>query len=251
MADRRRLARALLRGTLVGLATLLVVALVWIGLTWLLLPDVAPLATERPGRTAFQQAYLDAKGENARFLVTWIDDEAISIHLKRAVLVAEDIGFFGHDGFDTHEIRAAVRDAWEEKAFPRGASTLTQQLARNLHLTPARTPWRKLEEALLTRRLEAALSKRRILEIYLNVVEFGPGIYGAEAASRHYFGIPAAALDEEQAAQLAAVLPRPSTWHPGRTTRGYRAAVERIRGRMDRAEFLWKRLGAEPPAGSP
>lgn len=235
------------------LATLLAAVLLVSGaglVLWATLPDVTPLARENPARTAYIDAYLDARardGAPANLRWTWVDGRAISPHLKRAVLVAEDIDFFSHDGFDTHEIGQAVRTGWEERTFPRGASTLTMQLARNLYLSPARTPWRKATEALVTRRLEAALSKDRILEIYLNVVEFGPGIYGAEAASRHYFGRPAAALDERQAAQLAAVLPRPSVWHPGRDSRGYRAAVDRILRRMEKAQFLWRRIGATPP----
>ena len=215
---------------------------------------MAPLANARPESTAYIDRYLEterAAGRSTRLRWTWVDGSRISPHLKRAVLVAEDIGFFGHDGFDTHEIGAALHDAWKEKTLPRGASTLTQQLARNLFLSPSRDPLRKLREALLTRRLEQELSKRRILEIYLNVVEFGPGVYGAEAASRHFFGVPALALDEERAARLAAVLPRPSTWSPHHDSRGYRAAVERILGRMERATFLWKRIGATPPGAAP
>lgn len=243
---RRRFGRRAIRA--IGIATgAFVLGLgAWAFLTWWFLPDVAHLATQRPDRTAYQVAYLEASPRGARFLHEWVDEDRISIHVKRAVLCAEDLGFFGHDGFDTHEIRAAIRDAWEQRRFPRGASTLTQQLARNLFLSPSRTPWRKLEEAMLTQRLEAELTKRRILEIYLNVVEFGPGIYGVEAASQHFFGIPAAYLSERQAAELAAVLPRPSVWHPGRDSRGYQAAVNRILGRMETAEFLWRRLEASP-----
>ena len=231
--------RRLFRIALLLLAAGIVLLLVGAATTVLLLPDVEPLASERPGTTAFIEQYLDAHpARDLRW--TWSPYDSISPHLKRAVLVSEDINFFAHDGFDTHEIEQAVKIAWERKEFPRGASTITQQLARNLYLSPSRTAWRKLAEAVLTWRLEQQLGKRRILEIYLNVVEFGPGIYGAEAASRHYFGIAASQLDETQAARLAAVLPRPSVWHPGRETRGYLAAVERILRRMDKAQFLWR-----------
>jgi monofunctional biosynthetic peptidoglycan transglycosylase len=120
----------------------------------------------------------------------------------------------------------------------RGASTITQQLAKNLWLSPSRSPTRKLREIVLTRQLEHGLSKRRILEVYLNVIEFGPGVYGAEAAARRYFGIPAAELDADQAAQLAASLPRPTTWHPGVSSRGYLRAVARIRLRVDQSGWL-------------
>ncbi|MDH3525740.1 MAG: transglycosylase domain-containing protein, partial [Acidobacteriota bacterium] len=136
------------------------------------------------------------------------------------------------------ELEQALREAIAERRFPRGASTITQQLAKNLWLSPARTPRRKLREALLTRSLEKHLDKRRILEIYLNVVEFGDGTFGCEAASRHYFGKSAARLSAVEAARLAAVLPRPSQWSPVGENRDFLAAVERIRRRMERADWL-------------
>jgi monofunctional biosynthetic peptidoglycan transglycosylase len=233
----RRLART-------GLIVLVCAALfagTWGALAVITLPQVGHLARQRPTTTAFMQHYLEENhGQLPR--CEWVDYDAISPHLKRAILVSEDINFFSHSGFDGGELGQALRDAWRQKEAPRGASTITQQLARNLYLTSARTPWRKFTEALLTRRLESNLSKRRILEIYLNVVEFGPGIYGAEAASRHYFGTAAASLNERQAAELAVVLPRPKVWHPGRATPGYQSAVERILRRMEKAEFLWRRI---------
>jgi monofunctional biosynthetic peptidoglycan transglycosylase len=173
---------------------------------------------------------------------TWVDYARISPHLKRAVLVAEDIKFFSHRGFDTAEIGQALREALEAGERPRGASTLTQQLAKNLWLSPSLNPVRKVKEAVLTWQLERALSKRRILELYLNVVEFGPGLHGVEAASRRYFGKAAAELSEDQAVQLAATLPKPSSWHPGATSRAYRRYVEIIKRRMATAEFLWRYL---------
>jgi monofunctional biosynthetic peptidoglycan transglycosylase len=238
---RRRLLRllVLVGGVLLGATTLLAA---WL---WWSLPDVAPLASRFPSTTAYIETWVEgerAAGRTPHLRWVPVPYARISDTLKRAVLVAEDIGFFSHDGFDTHEIEAALKEAWQEKSLPRGASTLTQQLARNLYLSPARTPWRKLQEALITRRIEARLDKRRILELYLNVVEMGEGIYGAEAASRHWFGHPAALLDESEAAQLAAVLPRPKVWHPGSDTRGYQAAVQRILRRMERAGFLQRHL---------
>ncbi len=167
--------------------------------------------------------------------------EPSTTDLKKAVLVAEDLSFFNHNGFDTHEIRIAAREAVQGKRI-RGASTITQQLAKNLWLSPSRSPDRKLREIVLTRLLERHLSKRRILELYLNVVEFGPGIYGAEAAARRYFGIPAADLSPEQAAGLAASLPRPAWWHPGVKSRSYERSVLRILALMEQCDWLEKNL---------
>jgi monofunctional biosynthetic peptidoglycan transglycosylase len=152
------------------------------------------------------------------------------------VVVAEDIDFFSHHGFATKEMRAALEKAWDEKELPRGASTITQQLAKNLWLSPSRNPWRKVKEAILTRQLERHLDKRRILELYLNVVELGPGIYGAEAAARHHFGVSAAQLTPAQAARLAAMLPRPRFYDRNRSSQYLAAYTERILGRMPSAQ---------------
>lgn len=199
--------------------------------TW---PDVASLATERPQSSAFVDAARRRYGPD-RVSWTWVPYSSISSNLKVAVVVAEDIDFFSHDGFATEEIREALRDAWEERRLPRGASTLTQQVAKNLWLSPSRNPWRKVKEAILTRQLERHLPKRRLLELYLNLAELGPGIFGVEAASRHYYGRPASGLTAREAAQLAAGLPRPSSWHPGVDSRGYRSYVESILRRMEKA----------------
>ena len=215
----------------------------WLGwqvVTW---PDVATLATRNPETTAFIERWQEkqrAASQSDSVDRRWMAYDAISPHLKRAVLVAEDIEFFDHDGFAVEEIKIAVREALEEKKAPRGASTITQQLAKNLWLSPSRNPLRKVEEAILTWQLERHLEKRRLLELYLNVVELGAGIYGAEAAARHYFGKPAVALNEREAAQLAASLPKPSSWHPGSTSRTYAKRVELILRRMAKAKFLRK-----------
>lgn len=222
-------------------------------LQWLTWPDVERLASEPPATTAFIEAYQDrrrAAGEDTTVAWRWVAWDRLSVHLKRAVVAAEDMEFFSHSGFSASELEAALRDALAGERF-RGASTITQQLAKNLWLSPSRNPWRKVKEALLTRSLERHLSKHRILAIYLNVVEFGPGIYGAEAAARHYFGIPAADLTERQAALLAASLPRPATWHPGVPSSAYARYVEDIESRMARARFLWHAVGAAIPLAAP
>lgn len=210
--------------------------------TW---PDVAALAHEDPRTTAFIERHRLRSGDRGRPAEVqwrWVPYRRIAPTLKQAVLVAEDIDFFSHRGFAWNEVRRAIGDSVEQGRPLRGASTLTQQLAKNLWLTPSRNPWRKVKEALLTAQLERRLDKRRILELYLNVVEFGPGIYGAEAAARHYFGKPAADLSAREGAALAAGLPKPSTWHPGSTSPVYLRRVERIAGRMARAAWLYELL---------
>ncbi|MEM7481761.1 MAG: monofunctional biosynthetic peptidoglycan transglycosylase [Acidobacteriota bacterium] len=203
-------------------------------------PKVGSLVEKTPTTTAFIERYETNHDAEAQW--TPVPYAAISPHLKRAVLVAEDIEFFSHNGFAHREIAAALEQAWQEKAMPRGASTISQQLVKNLYLSPSRNPLRKIKEALLTRQLEGALGKHRILELYLNVVEFGPGIYGAEAAARHYFGMSAAALSPRQGAMLAASLSRPSTWNPSRSSRGYSHRIALIERRMGKAKFLWNEI---------
>jgi monofunctional glycosyltransferase len=211
-------------------------------LTW---PDVAALARRPPSTTAFIERWRAgqrAAGRSDRVERAWVAYAAISPSLKVAVLVAEDINFFSHRGFDTGEIRKALSQALEDGELPRGASTITQQLAKNLWLSPSRDPLRKTREAILTWQLERALGKRRILELYLNVAEFGPGVWGAESASRRYFGKRAADLGDDEAARLAAALPSPTHWHPGASSTASRRHAEAVRRRMDRAQFLRRLL---------
>ncbi|KAB2965271.1 MAG: monofunctional biosynthetic peptidoglycan transglycosylase [Thermoanaerobaculia bacterium] len=215
---------------------------IWQWATW---PDVAALARENPSTTAFVERWRArerAAGRRGEGGPRFVPYPRISAELKLAVVVAEDIDFFSHRGFASVEMKRALEKAWEEKEAPRGASTITQQLAKNLWLSPSRNPWRKLKEAALTRQLERHLSKRRILELYLNVVEFGPGVWGCENAARRYFGSSSADLGEREAAQLAASLPRPSTWHPGASGRGYARHVERIRSRMRGSSWVRREL---------
>jgi monofunctional biosynthetic peptidoglycan transglycosylase len=234
-----------------GIASTFLLALVLTA--WATWPNVRRLAGERPTSTAFidqARAQFEKTGKPERLAWSWVPDDSISPNLKRAVLASEDIGFFAHHGFEVAEMRDALAKAWHERAAPRGASTITQQLAKNLWLSPSRNPIRKLKEALLTRQLERWLTKRRILELYLNVVQFGPGIYGAEAAAQHYFGKPAADLTEHESAMLAAALSRPEIWNPQRSTPGYERQFARIEERMARATFLAAHFGPSPPVAS-
>ncbi len=223
--------------------------LFWLGFRILTWPDVPALAKVNPKSTAFIDRYENRSRDSKKrggVRWDWVSWNAISPNLKRAVVVAEDMEFFAHDGFSRYEIRAAIEKAMVKKELPRGASTITQQLAKNLWLSPSRNPLRKVEEAILTRQLEAHLSKRRILELYLNVAEFGPGVYGAEAASRTYFGKSAASLSTHEAASLVAGLPRPSKWHPGSGSRTYARRTGRIERLMARADFLGRYVGGAP-----
>ena len=165
---------------------------------YLTVPDVRALATTNPPTTAFielRAAEARAAGQKPRRVQRWIRYEAISNNLRRAVLVAEDDAFWQHDGVDVEQLRKSIESNLEKRKMARGGSTITQQLAKNLYLSPSRSPIRKLREFLIARKLEAALSKRRIFEIYLNVIEWGDGIYGADAAARRYFGKSAAGAE--------------------------------------------------------
>jgi monofunctional glycosyltransferase len=156
-----------------------------------------------------------AHGQAVKHDQNWVPYNRISPALIRAVLAGEDSRFFDHSGFDWDEIEKAAKKDWEEKGFTRGASTISQQLAKNLFLSTSKNPLRKLHEALITWELERILGKRRILELYLNVIEWGDGIYGAEAAARYYFGTSASSLGTDQAAFLAAIIPNPrDTFNP-------------------------------------
>ncbi len=216
------------------------VALGWMAWQWFTWPDVRDLVDNNPETTAFIELYRDrgSGSEDRAVDWRWVPYSDISSHLKRAVIVAEDARFFTHNGFATEEIRAAIAEAVERGEVPRGASTLTQQLAKNLWLSPTRNPVRKLSEAVLTVQLEESVPKQRLLEIYLNVVEFGIGIYGAEAAAWHYFDKPASALSEREAALLAASLPRPNSWHPGVDDDRYLGRASRIQTWMAQARYL-------------
>jgi monofunctional glycosyltransferase len=183
------------------------------------LPDVTPLKTRFPATTAFMErrkAELRGAGQDARIEWVPVPLSRISPRLVAAAVAAEDARFYEHAGVDWAAVRGALEKDWGGRNLRHGASTITQQLAKNLYLSPRRTPWRKLREWAIARKLEAALTKRRILELYLNVVELGPRTFGVEAAARRYFGRPAASLSDLEAATLAAVIPSPRLYDPVR-----------------------------------
>ena len=230
----------------VGAAAVGLVLLAWFLWTWITWPDVSALEAENPETTAFIERYRETRrkaGESDAVAWTPVPYDRISPNLARAVISSEDTEFFFHDGFSSHELGEAIRKAIREREKPRGASTMSQQLVKNLWLSPSRSLTRKLREAMLTRQLERSLSKKRILQLYLNVVEFGPGIYGAEAAAQHYFDKPAAQLTLREGAMLAAGLPRPRTWNPSSGSENYARRVDQILEIESQLEFLDKYLG--------
>lgn len=216
------------------------IAFAWLVYIYLTLPDVRPLRTSNPATTAFIELRADearARGQPVRRQQRWVPYARISAHLKRAVLVAEDSAFWQHEGIDLEQIRESLAINLERRRVVRGASTVTQQLAKNLYLSPSRSPVRKLREFFIARRLEAELSKARILELYLNVIEWGDGIYGAEAAARAYFGKSAAALTAEEAALLAGAIINPRELNPANPS-------ARLRRRQ---RLILRRMGAVAP----
>ena len=225
------------RTALVLLCAALVVT---IGFEWVTYPDVAVLARKNPESTAWMEMRdreARAEGRKPRRRRVWKPIGAIPANLKNAVLIAEDASFFSHEGLDYAEIREAIRINAEKLEFARGASTITQQLAKNLYLSPSRNPVRKLRELLLTLSLERHLTKRRIFEIYLNVIEWGDGVYGAEAAARHHYGKSCAALTDPEAAALAAVIINPRRYSPAHPDRRIRNRAARIEARMAKYRY--------------
>ena len=183
-----------------------------------LVPDISRLKKERPGKTSFmeyREKEWQREGKKYRIQQQWAPLSRISPYLIKAVLIGEDDKFWSHEGFDYEAIQKALEKDVKAKKFKLGGSTISQQLAKNLYLSPSKNPVRKIREAVITWRMERILSKKRILELYLNVAEWGDaGIFGIETAARHYYGKSSADLGPEEAAHLAAVLPNPRKFNP-------------------------------------
>ena len=191
-----------------------------------------------PAETSFMSLRLDEISRDkpdAELHYRWVPYEKISIHLKRAVIAAEDDKFIDHEGFDWEGIQKAIEKNQKKGRMVAGGSTISQQLAKNLFLSPSRSYFRKAEEAIITVMIEALWDKRRILEVYLNVVEWGNGIFGCEAAAQRYYRIPAAQLAPAQAARLAVMLPNPRKYEKSYGPR-LAAHAARIQGRMQYSE---------------
>jgi len=223
--------RWLRRGLLFAIGAL-VLWLLWL-LAW-----VAFWGVVNPGTTRFMEirlAELREKQPEAVLRQQWVPYERISTHLKRAIIAAEDAKFVDHEGFDWEGIQKAIEKNQKKGRFVAGGSTISQQLAKNLFLSPTKSYFRKAEEAVITLMLENLWSKQRIFEVYLNVIEWGNGVFGAEAAARHYYGVSAGQLGPEQAARLAGMVPNPRFYDRNRSAPGLGRKTAIILARMPSA----------------
>jgi monofunctional biosynthetic peptidoglycan transglycosylase len=226
----------LLRWTGRGIAALVLILIAY--QLWLL-GHVMWWNSFNPSLTSFMSirlAELRQKDPNAQLRKQWVGYEEISPLLKRAIVAAEDAKFVDHEGFDWDGMQKAMEKNQKRGRIVAGGSTISQQLAKNLFLSPSKSPWRKAQEAIITLMLESVMSKQRIFEIYLNVVEWGNGVFGAEAAARHYFGVGAAQLGTAQAAKLAAMLPNPRFYDRNRGAAGLARKSAIILARMNAAD---------------
>jgi monofunctional biosynthetic peptidoglycan transglycosylase len=208
------------------------------------MPNIAALQRANPGTTSLmetRQTQAETQGRSIGRHWIWVPLARISPHLRQAVVAAEDASFFTHEGFDWEGIKDAALHDLEAGELKRGGSTITQQLAKNLYLSSERSLLRKAREALITRSLELHLSKERILELYLNVAEWGAGVYGAEAAARHHFKKPARDLSPDEAAWLAAILPSPRRYDPLRKTTALSRRHDRILRKMNQPSLYQER----------
>jgi monofunctional biosynthetic peptidoglycan transglycosylase len=239
---------------------ILIVALVlFAGFEMLTFPNVAALEKETPETTAFmdiRREQLRDQGKDDALQYQPVSYGKISPYLRRAVLVAEDNSFYEHEGVDVEGMKEALQKDWKKKKLAGGGSTITQQLAKNLYLSPSRNPFRKVKEYFIARSLEDHLTKKRILELYLNVVEMGERVYGAEAAAQHYFNKPASSLTPSEAALLAGCLPNPRMMDPASPNKRLRWRQKMILSRLRRWGYLAEEVvltekkpqTTEPPA---
>ncbi len=223
--------------------TLLIIAGAYLLFELLTIPyfSIARLRSENPGQTALMRQRLheaEHKGKGLKITHRWVPLSRVSRNLIDAVVVAEDGAFYSHGGVDWFEVKESIEKDFDEGRVARGASTITQQLAKNLYLSTSKDPVRKLKELLITVLLENELSKSRILEIYLNVIEWGKGVFGVEAAARTYFGKSADALSLDEAARLAAVIPSPLRHRPNEDSRYVLRRKEIVLRRMEGRKMI-------------
>jgi len=201
---------------------------------------IAWWVSHNPTTSAFMDdrlVIMQSKNPKAKLQYKWVNYKNISSHLKRALIASEDAKFVDHEGFDWEGIQKAYEKNMARGKIVAGGSTISQQLAKNLFLSTKRTPWRKGEETIITLMLEAMMEKERIFEIYLNTIEWGNGVFGAEAAARHYYQISASQLSAEQAARLAAMVPNPRYYDSHREAKGLLRKTEIILGNMNYADI--------------
>ncbi len=219
------------KNILLGASVVLIGALLLNVACYFVFPDVSKLRKINPRKTSFmeyREKEWKSQGKKRRIQYAWTPLSQISPYVVKAVLIAEDDKFWRHEGFDFEAMKKALEKDIKKGRFRAGGSTISQQLAKNLYLTPSRNPVRKIKEAVLTWRIEHRLSKRRILELYLNVAEWGEGIFGVGVAARHYYGKPASELGPMEAARLMTVLPNPRRWNPTGTSSYVENRAERI-----------------------
>ena len=208
---------------------------------YMVYPDVSKFRKSNPKKTAFMEYREDEwlrQGKKKKIVQRWVPLSQISPYVIKAVIIAEDDKFWSHEGFDFAAMQKALEKDLIQRKFKVGGSTISQQLAKNLFLSPSKNPVRKLKEAVLTWRLERNLSKKRIIEIYLNVAEWGDGLFGIEAAAQHYYGKPASALSSKEAARLASALPNPLRYQPTGSSRYIEYRSELIYGIMVRRGII-------------
>lgn len=208
---------------------------------YFLYPDISKLKKQNPKITAFMEYRMEEwqdKGKKVKIRQKWVPMSRVSPYVTKAIIIAEDDKFWSHEGFDFEAMQKAIEKDLKKKKFKAGGSTISQQLAKNLYLSPSKNPVRKIKEAILTWRLENSLSKRRIIEIYINVVEWGEGIFGIEAAAQKYFGKSAASLSAYEAARLAAVLPNPRRFNAAGDSRYVRKRADLIYRIMVKRGFV-------------
>jgi monofunctional biosynthetic peptidoglycan transglycosylase len=235
----------------IPVALLVLAASVWVGLPSR--SEVRALAVTNPTRTRLMEQRAEeakAKGRRARVVHSWVPLSRVSRHLIHAVIASEDQNFFGHEGVDWKAIEESIERNVEKGRFARGGSTITQQLAKNLYFGTRKSLLRKVRELVVTQWMESDLKKARILALYLNLIEWGDGVYGCEAAARHWYGKPASDLPADEAAGLAAMIPNPRRLNPRANAARHARATRRVLWLMGLAGYLGRDaagLGAEPP----
>jgi len=223
------------------LLLLVIVVVAYAAYEWVTFPDIDALKNGFPKTTSFmdiRRAELRSEGKDDTLQYTPVPYGRISPYLRRGVLVAEDNSFYEHSGVDTKAMQEAFERDWKRKQITHGGSTITQQLAKNLYLSPSRNPLRKVREYFIAMALKRHLTKKRILELYLNVVEMGERVYGAEAAAQFYFHKPASALSPREASLLAGCLPNPHVMIASAPNKRLRARQKMILSRLQRWGYL-------------